>query len=89
MIAVQVVKTVINPRFVTGYVDDNSNNDIALLLLDKPSTKTPIALPPFTRECCSGSWRDAWLCPRGGHGSAAGAAGAAAAAEPAIIHSPV
>lgn len=44
----KVVKTVINPRFVTGYVDDNSNNDIALLLLDKPSTKTPIALPPFT-----------------------------------------
>lgn len=44
----KVVQTVVNPGFVTGYVNDNSNNDIALLLLDKPSTKPPIGLPKYT-----------------------------------------
>lgn len=43
-----------HPGYVTGYVDNNSDNDVALMLLDKPSTKAPIALPPFKREGARG-----------------------------------
>lgn len=62
-VPLQVVETLVHPHYVTGYVDNNSNNDIALLLLDKPSTKEPVALPTFKREWPRGV--GAWLLLRG------------------------
>ena len=46
----------VNPGFVSGFVDENGDRDVALMLLSKPSTKTPIALPRYTRaSACAGA----------------------------------
>lgn len=58
----RVVATVPNPDYVGKSYD--KNKDIALMLLDRASSKTAVGLPPFTRECWGGGPRPGGLPAR-------------------------
>ncbi|KAL4424350.1 hypothetical protein ABPG75_001651 [Micractinium tetrahymenae] len=44
----RAVRTVWHPGFVTGYRPDQMSNDLALLLLDRPSSRQPVKLAQYT-----------------------------------------
>lgn len=46
----KVTRVVVHPDFSWGFLEDTPDNDIALMLLDAPSTRRPIALPRHTGE---------------------------------------
>jgi hypothetical protein len=61
----RAVRVEVHPRFRWGDdVDDAPDSDVALMLLDRPSTKAPIRLARHTRELAAGG--------RKGHGSGLG-----------------
>ena len=74
----RVVRTVAHPQF--EYIDrwstwqDQWNNDVALLLLDAPSTRRPVALPPQM-----GAW--VWFVEAGRPGAPRVSRALAASAE--------
>ncbi|KAL4431991.1 hypothetical protein ABPG77_000258 [Micractinium sp. CCAP 211/92] len=46
----RTVRTVWHPGFVWGYRPDQMANDVALLVLDRPSTKQPVKLVPYAAK---------------------------------------
>ncbi|EFN55486.1 hypothetical protein CHLNCDRAFT_133858 [Chlorella variabilis] len=46
----KVTRVVVHPDFSWGFLEDTPDNDIALMLLDAPSTRRPIALPRHTAK---------------------------------------
>ncbi|EFN52950.1 hypothetical protein CHLNCDRAFT_137324 [Chlorella variabilis] len=62
-----VIKTLIHPRFTTGFTDpltyDLLNHDVAVLLLNKPSALAPVRLAPYKGEWLRERAKAPWANP--------------------------